>query len=87
MSITGRRLAQPHGNQLRFELTIQLASRRRFPPLLALQSQCKAFGDQAFADVFDRLHVAVEGLADPDIRPSWTIGIRFEQNLSTTEPL
>jgi len=87
MPITGRRLAQPHGNQLRFRLTVQLARRRRFPPLLAFQSQFKAFGDQAFPHVFDRLHPAVEGLGDPNVRPSRPVGIRLEQNLSTTKSL
>ena len=87
VSVTRRRLAQPHGDQLRFGLAIELARRGRFLAFLAFQSQFKAFRDQAFAEILDRLHAAVEGLGDLDIRPSRPIGIRLEQDLSTTKLL
>src|SRR5712691_7103931 len=87
VSITRRRFPQPHGKQLRFRLAIELARRGRFPALLALQSPFKAFRNQAFAEILDRLLAAVESIGHPDIWPSWPIGIRLEQNLSATKLL
>jgi hypothetical protein len=50
-------------------------------------SQGKAFHNQTFTEMLDRLHAAVESLRDHDVRPSRSIGIRFEPNLSATELL
>ena len=87
VSVTRWRLTQSHGDQLRFGLAIELARRGRFLAFLAVQSQRKAFGDQAFAEILDRLHAAVEGLGNLDIRPPGSIGICLEQDLSTTKLL
>jgi hypothetical protein len=69
VSVPRWRLPQSHGDQRRFGLAIALARRGRFLAFLAVQSQRKAFGDQAFAEMLDRLPAAVEGLGDLDIRP------------------
>jgi hypothetical protein len=37
--------------------------------------------------MLDRLRAAVERLGNPDIWPSWPIGIRLEQHLSATKLL
>ena len=87
VSVTDRRLTQAHSDQLRLGLAIELARRRRFLAFLAVQSQRKAFGDQAVAEMLDRLHAAVEGLGNLDIRPPGSIGICLEQDLSTTKLL
>ena len=85
--VTGWRPAQPQGDQLCFRLAIKLARCRRLPAFLALQGRFKAFRDQAFADVLDRLGAAVECLCNPVVRPSRPIGIHLEQDLSTAELL
>ena len=85
MSVTRWRLTQPHGNQLRFDLAIELAKYGRFRAFLAVQSQLKAFGSQAFAEILDGLHAALEGLGNLCIRPSRPGDICLEQDLSTTK--
>jgi hypothetical protein len=85
VSVTHRQLAQPQCNQLRFGLAIKLGRRGRLLALFPVQNQLEAFGDQTFAKILDRLHAAVEGLGDLDIRPSRPIGIRLEQDLSTAK--
>jgi hypothetical protein len=87
VAVAGRGLTKPHGDQLRFGLAIELAGRGRFLAFLALQSQFKAFGNQALTQIFDRLHAAVERIGNSDIGPSWAISIRLEQNLSATKLL
>jgi hypothetical protein len=85
--ITSGRLAQPQCDQLGFAHTVELRRRGRLLAFLALQSQFKAFGDQAFAETLDRLHAAVESLGDLDVWPRGPIGIRLEQDLSTAKLL
>ena len=58
-----------------------------FLAFLAVQSQRKAFGDQAFAEMLDRVHAAVEGLGNLDIRPPGPLGICLEQALRATKLL
>jgi hypothetical protein len=87
VSIARRRVPQPHGNPRRFRLAVELARRGRVPAFLALQRPCKTFCSQAFAEILDRLRAAVERLGNPDIWPSWPIGIRLEQHLSATKLL
>ena len=53
MSVTRWRLPQAPGDPLRVGLAIALARRGRFLAFLAVQSQRKAFGDQAFAEMLD----------------------------------
>jgi hypothetical protein len=86
VSVTCWRLTQPHGDQLRFGFAIELARRGRLRAFLAVQSQFEAFNNQTFAEILDRLHAA-ESLRDLDVRPSRPIGIRLQQNLSTTKLL
>src|SRR5580698_8436373 len=85
--ITRWRFTQPHRDQLRFPLAIKFAGRWRFLAFPALQCQVKAFRDQAFADILDRLDAAIESLGNLDVRPTRTIGIRLEQDLGTTKLL
>jgi hypothetical protein len=87
VSVLRRRLTQSHGDPRRFGLAIELARRGRFLAFLAVQSELKAFGGQAFAELLDRLHAAVEGLGNFDSRPPCPIGICLEQDLSTTKLL
>jgi len=81
------RLPQSHGDPRRFGLAIALARRGRFLAFLAVQSQRKAFGDQAFAEMLDRVHAAVAGFGHLDIRPPGPLGICLAQDLSTTQLL
>ena len=85
VSITRRWLTQPHGDQLRFGLAIEHAGRGRLLAFLAVESQLKALGGQAFAEILDRLHTTVVGLGDLDIRPFRSVSVRLEQDLSTTK--
>ena len=87
VSVPHRWLAQPHGNHLRFRLAVERGKCGWFLAFLPVQCQCKAFSDETFADMLDRLHPAVERLGDLDIQPSWPIGIRLEQDLSTAKLL
>ena len=87
VSVTRGGLAQPHGNQLRFPLAIELGRRGRQRAFLAAQGQLKALGDQPLAEILDRLHATVECLGDLRIRPSRPIGIGLEQDLSAASLL
>jgi hypothetical protein len=87
VSVACWRLPQPHGDQLRFGFAIEFARRGRLLARLAVQSRFEAFQHQTFAKILDCLHAAVESLRDLDVRPSRAIGIRLEQNLSTTKLL
>ena len=87
MSVSRRRLAQSHGDQLRFRLAIQFARRGRFSTFLAVESQLKAFGDESFTEALDRLHTTIECLGDLGVSPARPVGIRLEQNLGTTKLL
>jgi hypothetical protein len=59
VSVTRRWLAQPHGDQLRFGLAIEPARSGRFLAFLSVESQLKALGNEAFAEILDRLHTTV----------------------------
>jgi hypothetical protein len=85
MSVPRGRFPQPHGNQLRFDLAIKPARHGRFRAFLAVQRQLKAFGRQAFAEILDGLHTAVEGLGNLGICPSRPRDICLEQDLSATK--
>ncbi len=87
VSVTRRRLAQPHGNQLRFTRAVELGGRGRRLAFLAFQCQFKALGDQPLAEILDRLHAAVECFSDLGIWPPRPIDIRLEQDLSTASLL
>src|SRR5215210_944848 len=87
MTVASRGLTKPHGDQLRFGRAIELAGRGRFLAFLALQSQFKSFRNQALAKILYGLHAAIKRIGNLDIRPSWPISIRLEQNLSATKLL
>src|SRR3977135_3613249 len=63
------------------------ASKLRLLPYTLSRDTTKAFGGQAFAEMLDRLHAAVEGLGNLDIWPPGPLGICLAQDLSTTKLL
>jgi hypothetical protein len=83
LAVSGRRLAQPHGNQFRLPIAIEFGRRGWILAFLTLQCQLEAFRHQTFADILDGLYTAIERLGNPLVGPSRPIRIRFEQNLRT----
>ena len=77
-AIPRRRLPQPHRNQFRFALAVQLARRRRRRTFLAFQRGVKTLRDQSLTKVFHSPHRTTISLRDLRIRPSRPIHIRLE---------
>jgi hypothetical protein len=86
-TIPGRRFSQPSGDDFRFRFAIQKGRCRRCLTLHALQRQLKPIHHKSLADIFDRLNAAAIRLANSFVRPSRSIRIRLQQDLSTTNLL
>ena len=87
LAITGWRLSQSQGDQLRFPLAVESWRRRRRFAFLAVQRRLKTIVHQTLSQILDRLHAAMISIRDPRVSPGRTIRIRLQEDLSAANLL